>query len=162
MASVRATYCATVAVAVKEMSIPPATRTTRRPAARMPTKAFEVRRSNRFWRVKKLSVTIVNPMQKTTMTASSQNSWLLRKVTKASRIDSVPQRGLARPVRLELADDPALAHDEHAVGVIVDLRDLVRDHEDCDPARREIAHELVDAVLGVDVDTHRRRVEDQK
>ena len=46
--SVSATYCATEAVAVNEMSMPPAISTTSRPEARMPTKALEVRRSNRF------------------------------------------------------------------------------------------------------------------
>ena len=55
-ASVIATYCATDAVAVKEMSMPPATSTTRSPAARMPMKALEVSRSNRFCSVRKLSV----------------------------------------------------------------------------------------------------------
>ena len=56
MPMVSATYCATEAVAVNEMSMPPAISTTSSPAARMPTKAFDVSRSNRFCRVRKLSV----------------------------------------------------------------------------------------------------------
>ena len=55
------TYCATEAVAVKEMSMPPAISTTSSPEARMPTKAFEVRRSNRFCSVRKLSVASEEP-----------------------------------------------------------------------------------------------------
>lgn len=42
---------ATDAVAVNEMSMPPATSTTSSPAARMPAKALAVSRSNRFYAV---------------------------------------------------------------------------------------------------------------
>ncbi len=83
MARVSATYCATEAVAVNEMSIPPATSTTSRPAARMPMKAFEVSRSNRFCSVRKLSVASDRSADSATTTASSQNSWLRRKRCRA-------------------------------------------------------------------------------
>ena len=59
--------------------MPPAISTTSRPDAMMPMKALDVRRSNRFGSVRKLSV--ANPSASTIarITASSQNSWLRRK-----------------------------------------------------------------------------------
>ena len=74
-----ATYWATVAVAVKEMSMPPETSTTSSPAQSTPTKALEVSRSKRFCSVKKLSVAKDSTTTSKRTTSRSQNSWLRRK-----------------------------------------------------------------------------------
>src|SRR3954451_9551076 len=132
MPTVSAKYCATDAVAVNEMSMWPATSTTSRPDARMPTKEFEVSRSNRFCTVRKLSVVSDNASDSTTMTASSQNSWLRRKRASAALgIDQRLQFFFGRLVRQALGGEPPAAHHEHAMGVIENLRDLVGDQQDC-------------------------------
>src|SRR4051794_3345329 len=79
MPSVSATYCATDAVAVNEMSMPPDTSTTSNPEARMPTKALEVSRSYAFCTVRKLLVANESTSERTRITESSQNSWLRTK-----------------------------------------------------------------------------------
>ena len=65
-----------------------------------------------------------------------------------------------QPVALEGADDPALAHDDDAVGHAEDLGDFGGDHDDGEALRRELGHELVHRGLGADVDALGRLVED--
>src|SRR5438045_3839958 len=164
MPRVRATYCATEAVAVNEMSMPPAISTTRRPDARMPTNAFDVSRSNMFCHVRKLSVATDSTSDSARITASSQNSWLRRQRDRAPGlgIDHRLQLLLGRLVGNALAGEPPAAHHEHAVRVVEDLGDLVGDQQDGHAAGGERAHHFVDAVLGGDVHAHRRAVEDQQ
>src|SRR6185436_2547221 len=170
MPRVSATYCATEAVAVKEMSMPPATSTTSSPEARMPTKALDVRRSNRFCRVRKLSVASDRTSASAPMTTSSQNSWLRRKRASALTcglgsvdicqqtlgIDHRLQLLLRGGVRDAFADEAPAAHHHDAMRVVEDLGDLVRDQQNGDPLAGQRTHHLVDAVLGRDVDAHRR------
>src|SRR5205085_6432252 len=113
MPIVSATYCATEAVAVNEMSMPPAMSTTSSPEARMPTKAFDVSRSNRFCKVRKLSVASDSTSVSARMTASSQNSWLRRQRDRALSIDDRLQRCLRGRMRDALAGDAPLAHHQH-------------------------------------------------
>src|SRR4051812_29885162 len=157
MPIVSATYCATDAVAVNEMSMPPATSTTSSPEARMPTKAFDVSRSNRFCRVRKLSVASDSMSESARITASSQNSWLRRQRDSAPvlGIDHRLQFLLRGGARNALADEAPAAHHQDAVRVIEDFRNLVGDEQDGNPAGGERAHHFIDAVLGRDVDAHR-------
>ncbi|CAI7638077.1 unnamed protein product, partial [Penicillium discolor] len=59
-----------------------------------------------------------------------------------------------------LGDEFAVVHDEDAVAHADDLRQLARDHEHGLPLCRQLAHELVDGVLGAHVDPPRRLVEE--
>ncbi len=61
------TYSAMVAVAAKEMSIPPDMRTKSTPIAMMPVKALLLRMSNAFSRVRKFGLIAVMTMLNTTM-----------------------------------------------------------------------------------------------
>ena len=125
MPMVSATYCATEAVAVNEMSMPPATSTTSSPEARMPTKALDVRRSNRFCRVRKLSVASDRASESARMTASSQNSWLRRKRARAGTcglgIDQRLQFLLGGRVRHAFTGEAPAAHHHDAMRVIEDF-----------------------------------------
>src|SRR5438128_7272414 len=136
MPIVSATYCATEAVAVNEMSIPPATSTTSSPEARMPTKAFDVSKSNRFCRVRKLSVASESTSESARTTASSQNSWLRRQRDSAPvlGIDHRLQLLLRRGTRDALAGQAPATHHQHTVRVIEDFGNLIGDEQDGDPA----------------------------
>ncbi len=69
MMALTAMYCATMATAGKEMSVPPERRTTKNPTARIAIPELERTRSNRFSTVKNAGLTMVIPRQNTTMTA---------------------------------------------------------------------------------------------
>src|SRR4051794_10073765 len=61
----------------------------------------------------------------------------------------------------ELARQPALVHDEHAIGHPEDLGQLARDHQHRDPAPGELGEQPVDLGLRADVDAARRLVDDE-
>ncbi len=63
-------YCATMATAGKEMSMPPDSSTTKKPTARMAMPELERIRSNRFSMVRKAGFTMVIAAAKTTITSS--------------------------------------------------------------------------------------------
>ena len=67
-------YWTTDAPTANEMSMPPATSTTRSPAAKMRLMALMLRRSNRLTRVRKVSVARPSTAQMTTMTRRSHPS----------------------------------------------------------------------------------------
>ena len=60
--------------------------------------------------------------------------------------------------RGQLAGEPAVAHHQDPVGHADHLGQLARHHQDADAVGREGAHQLVDAVLGADVDAAGRLV----
>ena len=61
----------------------------------------------------------------------------------------------------QLGRDPALAHDEHAVAEVRDLLGLARVEEERLALAEQLDHQLVDVVLGADVDAARDVVEQQ-
>src|SRR3954469_14643997 len=60
-----------------------------------------------------------------------------------------------------LAGQPALVHDEHAVGHAEHLGQLARDHQHREPLAGELAHQPVDLGLRADLDATRGLVDDQ-
>ena len=64
-------------------------------------------------------------------------------------------------VARELAGDPALVHDQHAVGHPEHLGQLGGDHQHREALARELGHQAVHLGLGADVDAARRLVDDQ-
>ena len=64
-----------------------------------------------------------------------------------------------RSLALELGGDPALPHDEDAIGKSDDLRQLGRDDDDRFALRREAFDQAVDFRLRSDIDAARRLVE---
>ncbi len=64
------TYCATMATAGNEMSIPPDSSTTKKPTARMAMPALERMRSNMFSTVRNAGFTTVMAREKSTITRS--------------------------------------------------------------------------------------------
>ena len=81
-------------------------------------------------------------------------------------VGSVAQGGphdliLTGDATVELADDPPLAHDEHAMRKPQDFLHLGRDEHDGHPRPRERVDELVDRILRADVDPARRLVGNQ-
>src|SRR5579875_1143200 len=157
-----ATYCATDAVAVNEMSIPPATSTTSSPPARMPVKAYVVSRSNRFCSVKKCGDAADIAAISTTLMTTSRPSceWATRR--SHSGIDGSLQLGLVRAMRQELTGDAALAHDQDAMAVVQNFRNLVGNQDHGDTLGGQPAHDVVDAVLGADIDADGGAVQDQQ
>ena len=145
MPSVSATYWATEAVAVNEMSMPPATSTTSSPEARMPTKALEVSRSNRFCRVRKLSVASDSASESARMTDQQPEFVAARSAQRRRAQPGSRHRPAACRPRLHSpmaacgthspTRRPA-AHHQDAMRVIEDLRNLVRDQQDGDALGR--------------------------
>ena len=87
-----------------------------------------------------------------------------RRHAAASAIWPVAARMTALLVGLgprELAGQPALVHDEHAVGHAEHLGQLARDHQHRDAAPGELGEQPVDLGLRADVDAARRLVDDQ-
>ena len=64
-----------------------------------------------------------------------------------------------RPI--EVGDDAAAVHDQHAVAHAEHLRQLAGDHQDGEALAGEPAHQGVDLGLGADVDAARRLVHDE-
>ena len=65
----------------------------------------------------------------------------------------------AEVLALEFGGDPALAHDQDAVGEPDDFRQLGRDDDDRFALGREAFDQRIDFRLGADVDAARRLVE---
>ncbi len=81
----------------------------------------------------------------------------------AVRIDARRQhddRVLVHRLARDLADDPAVAHDDDAVADADQLGHLRRDDDHRAALRRERGDEAVDLLLGADVDAARRLVDD--
>ncbi|MNT29555.1 hypothetical protein D3C72_1653040 [compost metagenome] len=57
--------------------------------------------------------------------------------------------------------EPAFDHVDDPVGVEIDFRRLVRDHDDRETFCGELADDFEDAGARADIDTHGRRVEDE-
>ena len=68
----------------------------------------------------------------------------------------------SKPRALELAPDLAVAHDQDAVAHADQLLDLRGDHQDAGAVGGEPVDDLVDLVLGADVDAAGRLVEDEQ
>src|SRR5580698_1130424 len=103
----------------------------------------------------------------TTMTPSSHASWLARRRSRRlapcapSRIDPLLHRILADLAWHGVVQQAAGAHVQDAVAGGENLADLVADQQDADAAFGQLADDLVDALLVLDVDADRGAVEDQ-
>src|ERR1700686_1607178 len=154
-----ATYCATDAVAVNEISILPATRTTSKPEASIPTKAVFASRSSRFCGARKRG----DPSARQTVSAiaaiNSRNSCVARK---RLSIDRSPKFDFTAPRRSEFPGHPSVLHHHDPVGVVEHFRYLVGNDNDGNALGCEFADGGVDAVLRTNIDTDRRAVEDQQ
>src|SRR5215208_789201 len=127
------------------MSMPPVTSTTSRPTAKITLIALTLTRSTRLPAVMKESVARPRRATRTMMTTTSQASVVRGRNLDALGIDRLLDPldlGLGRHERL---DDPAAAHVQDAVGVEVDLRDLVGDEQDRHPALGQPTDEPEDA-----------------
>ena len=62
----------------------------------------------------------------------------------------------------EPADDPPLRHVQHAVGIEIDFRHLVRDQDDRKAALGEFGDDLENAGARADIDADGRRIENEQ
>src|SRR5262245_52585097 len=144
------------------MSIPPETSTTNTPAARMVVTAYASTRSTAFDKVRKYGVEREKIAPATMITAARAVSG--RATMEPSNrlgINSLAERRFRRRSRHVFVRDTPASHVKNAVGVEIDLIDLVRDQKDSHTVPGQAADDLVNSLLVADVHADRRTVENQ-
>src|SRR6266404_8970273 len=96
------------------------------------------RRSHEFW----LLIVIL-------VLCASQNSWLRRNLPNEAKsdsgIDRLSKRIFGCVFGRYVSCQTALAHHQHAMAMIENLRDFVRDHQHCDALAGQPLDDLVDS-----------------
>src|SRR5215208_1210376 len=170
-ARIAALYCATEAVAAKEMSIPPETSTTNKPIAIMACTEYVSSRSMMLASERKSLAVRLSTAPTTRITASNHASGRRRSLPSRSdaatpdrlrsRIDALLHLVLVYLSGHVLAHDAPGPHMEHPITSGKNLGNLIRDENDANSLPRQVGHDLVDSLLVLDVDAYRGRVEDQ-
>src|SRR5215218_1308276 len=165
-----------------DRSIPPVAITKVMPMAMMPVMLAWVSTFSRLSLVGKTSGLMITPAtSRATITTGSTSSWTgtWRQPARALRagvstaISSPCLGGVVNGDRgsehvflgaggaVELVDDVALTHHEHAVTEAEELGQLAGDHDDSDPVGRQLGDHPVDLRAGADVDASGRFVQQQ-
>src|SRR5258708_7259909 len=157
-----ARYCATVAVAANEMSMPPATSTTSRPTAMMAVTDAPSATSIQLPSVQKPGARAPNSRAMAAMARPSRATGWCSSACACSGMDGLLDLAFGMHPRHELAGHAPAAHVQHAVAVGMDLGHLVRDDDHRHALCGEPVHDLEDALAVADVHAHGGRVEDQQ
>src|SRR5277367_1147263 len=144
----------TEAATAKEMSIPPATRTTSKPTPKMISTALVLSRSNMFENVRNVCVVRLRPMTIRQSTTISHRSVA---PTESLGMDGPLDRVHIGPTWHILVDDATVLHVENAIRIEVGLRDFVRNQKNSHAGLSEPVNDREDAGARADIDTDGRR-----
>src|SRR3954452_21349717 len=160
---------ASEAMAWIERSIPPSMMTKVWPVASTNRVAVSAARTSRLSTVRNCGVTVPTTAHRATSVrigihcrSMSSRNRVTRVLTGSHHVpDQVDLIGLAPGCRVGGVDDGAVAHHQHAVAEADRLLERVGGQDDAHALGGDRAHQLVDLLLGTDVQAAGRVVEDQ-